>query len=199
VTSATPTPPSTSPPTPTRSFRASRLAWPAFAIAVVVILLDQGSKWWAVSALGGGQTIPVIGDLIRFVLVYNPGAAFSIGADFTWVFAVLAAGAVVWITMLTWRVESRGWMIALGLLLGGATTHLGDRLFREPGFARGHVVDFIGYGNLFIGNVADIAIFAGAIMLAILTVMGVHLRQPDAEPAAASTGSAAPEDQGPTA
>jgi len=202
VTSATPTPPSTSPPTPTRSFRASRLAWPAFAIAVAVILLDQGSKWWAVSALGDGQTIPVIGDLIRFVLVYNPGAAFSIGADFTWVFAVLAAGAVVWITMLTWRVESRGWMIALGLLLGGATTHLGDRLFREPGFARGHVVDFIGYGNLFIGNVADIAIFAGAIMLAILTVMGVHLRQPDAEPAesaAASTGSAAPEDQGPTA
>ena len=199
MTSATPTPPSTSPPTPTRSFRASRLAWPAFAIAVVVILLDQGSKWWAVSALGDGQTIPVIGDLIRFVLVYNPGAAFSIGADFTWVFAVLAAGAVVWITMLTWRVESRGWMIALGLLLGGATTHLGDRLFREPGFARGHVVDFIGYGNLFIGNVADIAIFAGAIMLAILTVMGVHLRQPDAEPAAASTGSAAPEDQGPTA
>ena len=199
MTSATPTPPSTSPPTPTRSFRASRLAWPAFAIAVAVILLDQGSKWWAVSALGGGQTIPVIGDLIRFVLVYNPGAAFSIGADFTWVFAVLAAGAVVWITMLTWRVESRGWMIALGLLLGGATTHLGDRLFREPGFARGHVVDFIGYGNLFIGNVADIAIFAGAIMLAILTVMGVHLRQPDAESAAASTGSAAPEDQGPTA
>ncbi|MGO4784789.1 signal peptidase II [Cryobacterium sp. W22_MBD10_FK3] len=199
MTSATPTPPSTSPSTPTRPFRASRLAWPAFAIAVVVILLDQGSKWWAVSALGDGQTIPLIGDLIRFVLVYNPGAAFSIGSDFTWVFAVLAAGAVVWITMLTWRVESRGWMIALGLLLGGATTHLGDRLFREPGFARGHVVDFIGYGNLFIGNVADIAIFAGAIMLAILTVMGVHLRQPDAEPAAASTGSAAPEDQGPTA
>jgi signal peptidase II len=152
------------------------LAWPAFAIAVVVILVDQASKWWAVAELGNGEVIPVIGDLIRFVLVYNPGAAFSIGANFTWIFAVLAAAAVVWITMLTWRVENRGWMIALGLLLGGAVTHLGDRLFREPGFARGHVVDFIGYGNLFIGNVADIAIFAGAIMLAVLTVMGVHLR-----------------------
>jgi signal peptidase II len=43
------------------------------------------------------------------------------------------------------------------------------------------VVDFIGYGNLFIGNIADIAIFAGAIMLAVLTVMGVHLRRPDPE------------------
>jgi signal peptidase II len=183
VTSASQTPP----PPITRSRRASRLAWPAFGIALIVILIDQISKWWAVAALGDGTVIPVIGDLIRFVLVYNPGAAFSIGSDFTWVFAVAAAAAVVWITTLTWRVESRGWMVALGLLLGGAVTHLGDRLFREPGFARGHVVDFIGYGNLFIGNVADIAIFAGAIMLAILTVMGVHMRRPDAEPPAAES------------
>jgi signal peptidase II len=181
VTSASQTPP----PARSRFRRASRLAWPAFAIALVVILADQASKWWAEAALGDGQVIPVIGDLIRFVLVYNPGAAFSIGSDFTWVFAVLTAGAVVWITMLTWRVESRGWMIALGLLLGGATTHLGDRLFRDPGFARGHVVDFIGYGNLFIGNVADIAIFAGAIMLAVLTLMGVHMRPVPDDTAAA--------------
>ena len=188
MTSAAQTPP----PTPTRSRRASRLAWPAFAIAVLVILLDQGSKWWAESALGDGQVIPVIGDLIRFVLVYNPGAAFSIGAGSTWVFAVLAAIAVVFIARLAWRVESTGWMIALGLLLGGATTHLGDRLFRDPGFARGHVVDFIGYGNLFIGNVADIAIFAGAIMLAVLTLMGVHLRPvPDADDAASATDAPA--------
>jgi signal peptidase II len=175
VTSASQTPP----PARTRFHGASRLAWPAFAIAAVVILADQASKWWAEANLGNGEVIPVIGDLIRFVLVYNPGAAFSIGSDFTWIFAVLTAAAVVWITVLTWRVESRGWMIALGLLLGGATTHLGDRLLRDPGFARGHVVDFIGYGNLFIGNVADIAIFAGAIMLAVLTVKGVHLRPSD--------------------
>jgi signal peptidase II len=172
VTSASPTPP----PARTRSRRASRLAWPAFGIALLVIILDQASKWWAEAALGDGQTIPVIGDLIRFVLVYNPGAAFSIGSDFTWVFALLAAAAVVFIARLTWHVESRGWMVALGLLLGGATTHLGDRLFREPGFARGHVVDFIGYGNLFIGNVADIAIFAGAVMLLVLTVTGKRIR-----------------------
>ena len=198
MTSASPTPP----PARTRSRRASRLAWPAFGIALLVIILDQTSKWWAEAALGDGQTIPVIGDLIRFVLVYNPGAAFSIGSDFTWVFALLAAAAVVFIARLTWQVESRGWMVALGLLLGGATTHLGDRLFREPGFARGHVVDFIGYGNLFIGNVADIAIFAGAIMLAILTVMGVHLRRPAAEPAEAgadgSTSASTPQDPGAT-
>ncbi len=158
---------------------APRLAWYTFAIAVAVILLDQGSKWWAEIALTDGKTIPVIGDFIRFVLVYNPGAAFSIGAEFTWVFAVLAAAAVVLIAWIAWRVTSRGWMVALGLLLGGAATHLGDRLFREPGFGRGHVVDFIGYGNWFIGNVADIAIFAGAVMLLVLTLLGIRLR-PDA-------------------
>ncbi|HZW40852.1 MAG TPA: signal peptidase II, partial [Agromyces sp.] len=63
--------------------------------------------------------------------------------------------------------------VALGLLLGGALTHLGDRLFRDPGFGRGHVVDFIGYGSLFIGNVADIAIVAGAVMILILTLAGI--------------------------
>jgi signal peptidase II len=155
---------------------APRLAWYAFAIAALVILLDQGSKWWAEQALSDGTTIPVIGDLIRFVLVYNPGAAFSIGTEYTWVFAILAAVAVVGIAWVAWRVTSRGWMVALGLLLGGAATHLGDRLFREPGFGRGHVVDFIGYGNWFIGNVADIAIFAGAVMLLVLTLLGIRLR-----------------------
>jgi signal peptidase II len=195
VTSASQTPP----PARIRFRGASRLAWPAFAIAAVVILADQASKWWAEANLGNGEVIPVIGDLIRFVLVYNPGAAFSIGSDFTWIFAVLAAAAVVWITVLTWRVESRGWMIALGLLLGGATTHLGDRLFRDPGFARGHVVDFIGYGNLFIGNVADIAIFAGAIMLAVLTLKGVHLRPGDHDDTQAAETTESEHKPGPTA
>lgn len=163
-------------PSDTPSRIAPRLAWYAFAIAVAVILLDQGTKWWAEAALGDGHTVPVVGDFIRFVLVYNPGAAFSIGAEFTWVFAILAAVAVALIAWIAWRVASRGWMVALGLLLGGAATHLGDRLFRAPGFGRGHVVDFIGYGNWFIGNVADIAIFSGAVMLLILTLLGIRMR-----------------------
>ncbi|GAA1829150.1 signal peptidase II [Agromyces salentinus] len=143
------------------------------AIAAVIVLLDQGSKWWAEAELGDGRVVPVIGDLIRFVLVYNPGAAFSIGTEFTWVFAILAAVGVVAVAWYAWRVRSVAWTIALGLLLGGAVTHLGDRLFREPGFARGHVVDFIGYGDWFVGNVADIAIFAGAVMILVLSFAGV--------------------------
>jgi signal peptidase II len=62
----------------------------------------------------------------------------------------------------------------LGAMLGGAVSHLGDRLFREPGFARGHVVDFIDYG-LFVGNVADIALFCGCVALILLSMRGVQL------------------------
>lgn len=150
-----------------------RLFWWVLGIAVFVVLIDQASKWWAEAQLGDGSTIPVIGDLIRFVLVYNPGAAFSIGTEYTWIFAILAGVGAIAIAWFAWRVGSVGWTIALGLILGGALTHLGDRLFREPGFGRGHVVDFIGYGDWFIGNVADIAIFAGAVMILVLTFMGI--------------------------
>ncbi|AWB96494.1 signal peptidase II [Agromyces badenianii] len=150
-----------------------RLFWWVLGIAALVVLVDQGSKWWAETELGDGGTVPVIGELIRFVLVYNPGAAFSIGAEYTWVFAILAGVGAIALAWFACRVGSVGWTIALGLLLGGAITHLGDRLFREPGFGRGHVVDFIGYGDLFIGNVADIAIFAGAVMILVLTLMGI--------------------------
>lgn len=170
----------------TTSSRVSRrLLWGVFALAAVVIAADQLSKWWAETNLGDGTVIPLIGDILSFQLVYNPGAAFSIGEEFTWVLTIIAAIAVVAIIRYAWRIESRAWAFALGLLLGGAITHLGDRLFREPGFARGHVVDFINYGGYFIGNIADIALVGGAAMIVIISLMGIV---PKREPVA--TGAA---------
>ena len=164
-----------------------RLIWVVFALAAVVIAADQLSKWWAETNLGDGARIPVIGDLLSFQLVYNPGAAFSIGEEFTWVLTIIAAIAVVAIIRFAWGVESRAWAFALGLLLGGAITHLGDRLFRDPGFARGHVVDFINYNGYFIGNIADIALVGGAILIVIISLMGIANRP---EPVAASDADA---------
>ncbi|MEU8018776.1 signal peptidase II [Micromonospora parva] len=145
-------------------------------IAAVVLAADQLTKYWAESALSGGQTITVLGDLLQLRLVYNPGAAFSIGSAYTWIFAVFAAAAVVGVTVVARRVTSRAWAVALGLVLGGATTHLLDRLFREPGFARGHVVDFIDYAGFFVGNVADIALVVGVGIVMLLNVRGIPLR-----------------------
>lgn len=153
--------------------------WIAVAIAVAVVAADQLSKLWATAVLTLGERTPLIGDLIGIQLVYNAGAAFSVGADATWIFTVLAGLATIAAAWFAWRVRSRAWAVCLGLLLGGAATHFLDRLLRAPAFGQGHVVDFIAYFDWFIGNVADIAIFAGALMLLVLTAFGVTMRPPE--------------------
>ncbi|MEV4993781.1 signal peptidase II [Streptomyces niveus] len=159
-------------PGPTR-----RLFWSALGVALGLLVVDQSTKWWAVDALADSKSIPVFGDFIRFWLVYNPGAAFSMGTGVTWIFTVFAGIAVVAIAWYAWRVRSTPWSYALGLLLGGATSHFGDRLFREPAFGRGHVVDFIDYSGFFVGNVADIGIFAGAVSIVVLSFRGIEATQ----------------------
>lgn len=173
ASASTPQAPGAADATPTR-----RLFWSTLGVAVALLLGDQVSKWWAVGALGDSRSIDVIGDFIRFWLVYNPGAAFSMGTGVTWIFTIFAGVAVVAIASYAWRVRSTPWAYALGLLLGGATSHFGDRLFREPAFGRGHVVDFIDYGGFFVGNVADIGIFAGAVTIVVLSFRGIEAVEP---------------------
>ncbi|WP_459706171.1 signal peptidase II [Actinophytocola sp. KF-1] len=146
----------------------------ALGIAAVVVVVDQVTKFWAERTLTGREPVPVIGDFIRFRLLYNPGAAFSMGENATWLFTIIAAVAAGWLLWYVTRPHTAGQVVAFSLLLGGATTHLGDRLFRAPGFARGHVVDFIDYHGWFVGNVADIALTVGAVFAVIVTA-----RQPE--------------------
>ena len=144
-------------------------AW-ALLIAVVVVLIDQGTKAWAEATLSEHERIPLIGDLLGLQLAYNPGAAFSFGEGSTWVFALIAVAATVTAIVFAFRVRRPGWAIVIGALGGAAASHAGDRLFRQPGFAHGHVVDFLAYGNWFIGNVADIVIVTAAIVGALLMI-----------------------------
>lgn len=144
-------------------------------IAVLILAADQLTKLWAVKALPGHAPISILGDFLTLRLTYNPGAAFSMGTGSTWIFTILTAVAVVGIAWLIRKVRSTGWSVALGMLLGGATTHLLDRLFRDPGFARGHVVDFIDYNSWFIGNIADIALTLGAAVIIVLSLLGIGM------------------------
>jgi signal peptidase II len=150
--------------------------WIAAGVALAVLAVDQLSKLWATTNLRAGERLPLLGDALGIKLIYNPGAAFSIGAGTTWVFTIVAAGAVVAGAWFAWQVRSRPWAACLGLLLGGAVTHLLDRLLRAPSFGQGHVVDFIAYFDWFIGNVADIALFAGGVLLVVLSWLGYTLR-----------------------
>jgi len=155
--------------------RRSRLPWLALGVAALVAAVDQATKAWAVAALAGRAPVSLLGDWLELRLTYNSGAAFSLGSGVTWVFALVAAVSVLVLGGLSARVRTRAWAVGLGLILGGAATHLGDRLLREPGFARGHVVDFIDYGDWFVGNVADIALVLGVGLVLLLNLRGVPM------------------------
>ncbi len=141
--------------------------------AGVVLTLDQLAKAWAVRTLGDGRSIEVVGELVQLRLFRNPGAAFSFATGSTWIFTVVATVASVVIIRASRRLGSALWALALGLLLGGALGNLADRLFREPGFARGHVVDYVDLPRLFVFNLADASITVAAVLIALLSWRGV--------------------------
>lgn len=143
------------------------------ATAAVVLAVDQLAKAWAVRALGDGRSIEVVGELVQLRLFRNPGAAFSFATGSTWIFTVIATVASIAIVRASRRLGSPLWALALGLLLGGALGNLVDRLFREPGFPQGHVVDFIDLPRLFVFNVADASISGAAALIALLSWWGV--------------------------
>ncbi len=143
------------------------------AVAVGVLVADLVTKQLALARLTPGESIPLPGGFLSLSLVFNPGAAFSFATGMTWVFTLIAVGVVVVVVRVARHLGSRTWAVALGLLLGGAIGNLLDRLFRPPGFARGHVIDFIDYGGFFVGNVADIAIVTAAVLIGWLAFRGI--------------------------
>jgi signal peptidase II len=145
------------------------------ALALAVAVVDQLTKAWAQNGLSDGHVVHLVGDALTLQLVYNPGAALSIATGMTWLLTIVVVVVIVLIVRATRRLRSKGWAIALGLLLGGAVGNLIDRLLRQPSFGRGRVVDFIGYGDWFVGNVADIAIVVAACLIAILAVLGIGM------------------------
>lgn len=150
--------------------RFGRLAW--LWLSVLVVVLDQATKWYFENTLELYQQIVVIPNYFSWTLAYNTGAAFSFLADSSgwqrWLFALIAI--VVSVALMVWlkrlgRADT--WLaIALALVLGGAIGNLYDRI------VLGHVIDFVlvhwekrWYFPAF--NLADSAITVGAIMLAL--------------------------------
>jgi len=145
-------------------------------VALAVYALDQGSKYLIVANLNENDQIEVLGTLLQFRFVRNSGAAFSLASGTTWIFSIAASAVTVFILYFARRIRSIGWAVLFGMLLGGTTGNLTDRLFREPGFGVGHVVDFVqiaGFPAIF--NIADSFICASMVLFVILTVRGVHL------------------------
>jgi signal peptidase II len=147
-------------------------------LSALVLVADQFTKYLALKHLPFEQGVHVIGDFLIFFLIKNAGAAFSLGESVTWLFTIaLAVVALVIIWLVGTRVHSRAWAIVLGLLLGGVLGNLSDRLFREPGFPVGHVVDFINMPWMMPAtfNVADMFITTMMVAVAILVLTGLRL------------------------
>jgi signal peptidase II len=143
--------------------------------ALFAYAFDQLTKIWVTANMVEGERIPVLPPLLHWYFIRNSGAAFSIGENVTWVFSIIMAGVSIAILFQLRKVGSAWWALALGLLLGGALGNLTDRLFREPSFAMGHVVDFIQLPNFAIFNIADSAVVSAVSVICILTLRGISL------------------------
>ncbi|AGF72875.1 signal peptidase II [Corynebacterium halotolerans] len=137
------------------------------AIVLVVAAVDQITKAIMLSWLEPGVPVPVIGDWFRFFLLFNPGAAFSMGENSTWLFTTIQLAFVIGVAVAAPRIRHRGTAVGLALIAGGGLGNLIDRLFREPGFWFGHVVDFISVGDFAVFNLADSAITVGVVVFVI--------------------------------
>ncbi len=141
-------------------FRSTREWLP---IAVLVVIIDQLTKSWAVNELAD-RNIKLFWTL-QLNLSFNTGMAFGQGQDLGPIIAVVAMVVVV-VVLLRMRPEGgRLANIAIGLIIGGAVGNIIDRMFRGRGWLRGGVVDFIDFQWFPIFNVADMGITIGGALL----------------------------------
>jgi signal peptidase II len=148
-------------------------------LAAAVLLADLVTKIVVVATIGAGEDIRVLGGLLYLTQLRNVGAAFSFAEGATVLFSLIAVVVAAVIVRSARRMYSTGWAVALGLVLGGALGNLVDRIFRDPGFLRGGVVDFLSVlapdGRVWpVFNVADSAIVCGGILGAVLALRGVE-------------------------
>ena len=156
---------------PTRPRRVGFL----LAVAAFVLAADVISKSIVVARMADHQPIRLLGGLLTITLTRNGGAAFSIGTSMTIVFTAIAVGVIVYILRTARNLRSIGWAITLGLLLGGATGNLLDRIFRAPGPFQGHVVDWIELPHWPVFNLADSSIVCAGVLVVLLALCGIRL------------------------
>ncbi|HMJ77218.1 MAG TPA: signal peptidase II [Iamia sp.] len=147
------------------------------AVALVLLIVDQGSKEWALSRLADGRIVDAVGSL-QFALTWNTGASFSVGSDLELgpYIALLALVVVGWL-LWSGHSASRLGAVAAGMVSGGAVGNLLDRALRsgpagaEAGFMGGAVVDFIDVQWWPIFNVADMGVVGGALFLVLASIV----------------------------
>jgi signal peptidase II len=158
-------------------------------VAVLVLAADVISKVMVVARIPEQTYVHVIGSVFMLTQVRNGGAAFNLGGTSnTIVFTAIAVGVVTYILRAASRLRSIAWAITLGLLLGGATGNLIDRIFRAPGPFRGDVVDWIEVTRYWpVFNIADSCIVCAGVLVVLLALRGIRPDGPRPVPEASSS------------
>ena len=143
------------------------------SVAWFIWILDLATKAWAVEQLAHREPIKILGSFFQLTLVRNPGAAFSFATNATVLLSLFGIIVLLGITYFAPRITSLGWSIVFGLMMGGVLGNLMDRIFREPGFLRGHVIDWMQLPHWPIFNIADSAIVVAAALSMVLTVKNI--------------------------
>jgi signal peptidase II len=144
-----------------------------FSVAWTIWILDLATKIWAVNNLSYKSNIKVIDEFFQLTLVRNPGAAFSFATGATVFLSLFSLIVMFVILYYSPKITSRGWAVVLGLVLGGILGNLVDRIFREPGVLRGHVIDWLQIPNFPVFNIADSAIVVAALISMVLTARNI--------------------------
>jgi len=131
-----------------------------FAATLLIITLDQVSKWWIQWNLAPGQSVPVVPGVLQFTLSFNSGIAFGLfpqyGRAFLWISLVLVVAVLIYYLRLR---DACAWTTAIAsLLVGGALGNVLDRI------RLGHVVDFIDFRVFPVFNIADTAVTSACIL-----------------------------------
>jgi signal peptidase II len=152
--------------------RRTSLVQRLFSLATFIWALDFLTKNWAIANL---STAPrkIIGSFLQLTLLRNPGAAFSLATGFTIIFTSLSIAVAIFIVRTAARITHPWWAVVAGLVLGGVLGNLSDRIFREPGFLYGHVIDWIQIPHWPVFNIADSAITIAAGIAILLTARNI--------------------------
>lgn len=150
--------------------------WPvALFIAFLVVIADQGTKMLALHFLpANGKPQPFLGNFITLHLTHNSGAALSLGNEKTLLVSVLSLIILMIVTAVMLLTSSRAWAYSLALIVGGGYGNLIDRGEGHP-WGTGAVTDFIDYFGFFVGNVADIFVVIGVILVFRLLSQGTPI------------------------
>ncbi len=144
-------------------------------LVAVTLIADLITKQIALANFSPADPVSALGGFLKFTRITNSGAAFSLGEEMTWLFSTVKLVVIIAVLWLSRRVRAPIWAVIFGLLVGGASGNLVDRVFRPPSPFQGGVIDWIQLPNWPVFNIADMAVVCGGALAIWASFRGINL------------------------